>query len=75
MSADNIVKFATGTLVEMEALREALAEAGVTAKIVGDELATGVGSTLTGSIELWVRQDDAEKAKAAAVVYQKSIRK
>jgi hypothetical protein len=72
---DEIVKFATGTLVEMEALREALADAGVSSNIVGDELVAGFGSTLTGSVELWVKQADAEKAKAAAAEYEKSAGK
>lgn len=74
MSTD-VVKFATGSLVEMEALREALADAEVTAKIVGDELATGFGSAIPGSVELWVKQEDAEKAKAAAEQYLKSVQK
>jgi hypothetical protein len=72
---DHVVKFATGTLVAMEALREALADAGVSAKIVGDELATGFGSTLPGSVELWVKEEDAAKAKAAANVYEKQAKK
>jgi Putative prokaryotic signal transducing protein len=75
MSDTDVVKFATGTLVEMESLREALADAGVTANIVGDELTAGLGSTLPGTIELWVREADVAKAKAAAKEYQKSAGK
>jgi hypothetical protein len=68
---DEIVKFATGTLVELEALREALADAGVGANIVGDELATGLGSTLPGSVELWVKRGDVVRAEAAAVEFRR----
>jgi hypothetical protein len=75
MSDTDIVKFSSGTLVEMEALREALADAGVTANIVGDELATGFGSTLPGSVELWVMNKDVAKARAAEKEYEKSGRK
>ena len=75
MPTDNVVKFATGTFVEMEALREALADAEVKATVVGDDLATGIGSALTGSVELWVKQADVTKAQAAAQLYQKEVRK
>ena len=75
MPDNDVVKFATGTLVEMESLREALADAGVTANIVGDELATGLGSTLPGTVELWVMNKDVTKAKAAAEEYRKSAGK
>jgi hypothetical protein len=75
MTDTDIVKFASGTLVEMEALREALADAGVTANIVGDELATGLGSTLPGSVELWVMNKDVAKARAAEKEYEKSTGK
>lgn len=74
MSTD-VVKFATGTLVEMEALREALADAGVSSNIVGDELTAGLGSTLPGSIELWVKEGDVAKARAAVNEYEKSAGK
>jgi len=75
MPDTDVVKFATGTLVEMEALREALADAGVSAQVVGDELATGLGSTLPGSVELWVKDADVPKARAAATAYQKTAGK
>ena len=71
MPDTDVVKFATGTLVEMEALRGALADAGVSAQVVGDELATGLGSTLPGSVELWVKDTDVPKARAAATEYQR----
>jgi Putative prokaryotic signal transducing protein len=71
----DVVKLTTGTLVEMEALREALADAGVSSQIVGDELTAGFGSTLPGSIELWVKTGDVAKAKAAVAEYEKSGRK
>jgi hypothetical protein len=61
---EDVVKAATGSLVEMNLLKDELEEAGVFVRLVGDDLATGLGSALSGSVELWVRAADAGKVTA-----------
>jgi len=60
---DDIVKVATGTLVEVETWREALIEAGYNARVVGDHLTAGMGTAIPGSVELWVHRGSAEAAE------------
>jgi hypothetical protein len=61
-TSDDLEKIATGTLVDMNLLKDELESAGIFGRIVGDDLATGLGSTLPGSVELWVRLADAAHA-------------
>jgi hypothetical protein len=65
MSRDpnDVVKVFAGPLVEVESLQEVLSEAGIESKVVGTELTGSFGTALPDSIELWVHQHDAEKAK------------
>lgn len=61
--SDDIVKLATGTLVEMQLLENELLNTGVEARLVGDDLTAGLGTTLPGSVELWVRANDSSRAE------------
>ena len=61
---DDVVKVADGDMVTMELYKQALADAGIQAKVVGEALAAGMGTAIPGSVELWVRGPDAEKARA-----------
>ena len=62
---DEIVKVASGSLIEVELWQTTLTEAGIESRVVGTELTAGLGSALPGSIELWVHQGDVERATAA----------
>lgn len=62
---DDLVRVATGPLPQVEVWREVLADRGVACRVVGDHLATGLGTALPGSIELWVHRADAAAAEAA----------
>jgi hypothetical protein len=62
---EELVKIATGELVEIEMYQRALKEAGIRSKVVGQDLDASFGSALLGSMELWVWESDAEKAAAA----------
>jgi hypothetical protein len=61
----DVVRVASGEMVTMELYQQALREAGVESKVVGDALGTSFGTAIPNSIELWVREEDAEKAVAA----------
>lgn len=61
---NDIVRIASGTLVEMTALQNELEDAGVPCRVVGDDLTAGLGSTLPGSVELWIHRSDAVRAEA-----------
>jgi hypothetical protein len=61
---DELVKVATGELVAIEVYQQALKEAGIHSRVVGQNLDASFGTALLGSMELWVREVDAEKAAA-----------
>ena len=59
-----LVRIFAGPLVEVELRHDALTDAGIVSKVVGTELAAGLGTALTDSIELWIHLADAPKAAA-----------
>lgn len=65
LNHDEIVRVASGTLVQIEMWQQRLREAGLQSKVVGENLSQSFGTALTGSVELWVHQNDEEKARAA----------
>ena len=60
---DDIVKVASGDLMEVKTWQEHLEKSGVQANVVGDNLSAGFGSALPGSVELWVHRSQAEMAE------------
>jgi hypothetical protein len=62
---DEVVRIATGPLVDVELWQTTLREAGIESRVVGAELTASFGTAMPDSIELWVHQGDAEKALAA----------
>ena len=62
INSDDVVKVATGTLIEMTSLAELLKDEGIVCRVVGDDLTAGLGSTMPGSVELWVGAADANRA-------------
>jgi Putative prokaryotic signal transducing protein len=62
---DDVVRVASGSLVEVELWQTALTEAGIESRVVGTELSAGLGSALPTSTELWVHSRDFDKATAA----------
>lgn len=65
MDTSDVVRVASGSMVQVELWQAALTEAGVKSRVVGTELSAGIGSVLPGSIELWVSRADLDKAEAA----------
>ena len=63
--ANDIVRVASGSLSEVETWHELLEAAGIESRVVGDNLAGGLGTALPGSVELWVHRTDTEAAQAA----------
>ena len=61
----DIVTIYSGPLVTVELYQQALREAGIESQVVGLSLTSSIGSALPDSVELLVRSEDAEKAKAA----------
>lgn len=62
---DDVVKVADGPLVQVEIWKQALADAGIEGRVVGEQLAAGLGSALPDSVELWVNRSDEARAAAA----------
>ncbi|HUR55301.1 MAG TPA: DUF2007 domain-containing protein [Gemmataceae bacterium] len=61
----DVVRVASGEMVTIELYQQALTEAGIESKVVGDSLGASFGTAIQNSIELWVRQEDVDKAAAA----------
>lgn len=61
---DNIVRVASGSLIQIEFWQHALTEAGIESKVVGEDLTSSFGTALDGSVELWVHSNDVDKAQA-----------
>ena len=59
---DDIVMLASGDMPQVEVWKAALADEGIDGRVVGEDLTTGLGMALPGSVELWVRNEDAERA-------------
>jgi len=58
-----LVKIFAGPLVEVELQHAALSDAGIESKVVGTELAIGLGTAFNNSTELWIHQSDVAKAE------------
>ncbi len=61
----DLVRVATGSLVEVQAWIELIRAAEIEARLVGDDLIAGLGTALPGTVELWVHRADAASAEAA----------
>ena len=62
-SEDEIVRIGTGTSMTVELWHNALKETGIESKVVGEDLDASFGTAIPESVELWVREEDAEKAQ------------
>jgi hypothetical protein len=62
---NDLVKVADGDVVRLEMYAQGLKDAGIDAQIVGEQLGASFGTAIPGSIQLWVRHADADKAAAA----------
>jgi hypothetical protein len=61
---EEIVRVATGRLVQVELWQQVLKEAGIESNVVGEGLNANLNGVVDG-VELWVAAHDAEKATAA----------
>lgn len=68
----DVVKVYSGSMVTTELYQQALRDAGVESKVVGLELTGGLGTAIPGSVELWVKSEDAEKAVAAIKLFEEN---
>ena len=62
---DDLVKVAAGELTAIQVLGNALADAGIQARVVGGDLTAGIGSALPDPAELWVHRSDQAAAEKA----------
>jgi hypothetical protein len=67
---DDVVRVYSGSVVTAELYQQALRDAGIESNVVGLDLSAGLGSAIPGSVELWVKSEDAEKAAAAIERYE-----
>lgn len=65
MTADphDVVKVAAGEMVVVELYKQALADEGITGRVVGEDLEASFGTALPASVELWVQAADATRAR------------
>ena len=69
-SEHDVVRLYSGSVVTVELYQQALKEAGIDSNVVGLDLAAGLGSALPGSVELWVKSEDVERATAAIKLFE-----
>ena len=62
-SPDDVVRAASGPLVQIELYQAGLKDAGIDGKVVGQELDTGLGTAFPMSVELWVHRRDVAAAE------------
>lgn len=62
--ADEVVRAAAGPMVQVEIWQKVLKDAGIASKVVGTDLTASFGTALPGSVELWVRKGDFDRAEA-----------
>lgn len=68
---DNIVRLATSvTPAQAHMWQNALEEEGVRCQVVGDFLEAGIGNVPGLGAELWVHEDDLERAKEILMQHQ-----
>jgi membrane protease subunit (stomatin/prohibitin family) len=70
MKADNalngdVVRVYAGPTVAAGLCQQALKETGIESKVVGLALGASFGSAMPDSVEVWVRAEDADAARAA----------
>ena len=68
----DIVRIYSGPLVTVELYQQALRDAQIEGKVVGLDLTAGIGSAIADSVELWVRGEDADRARAAIERYEET---
>ncbi|MCS6866064.1 MAG: hypothetical protein RMJ56_08510 [Gemmataceae bacterium] len=68
----DIVKIYSGPWVTVELYQQALREAHIDSQVVGLNLTASIGTALADSVELWVKSEDFDKAKAAIELYEKT---
>ncbi len=65
MNEDEVVRAITTTnYVQAHIWEQALRDAGIRCKVVGDELMAGLGGIPGVPAEIWVHKDDLDRAKA-----------
>lgn len=67
---DDVVRVAGGDTVTIELYKQALTEAGVEGRVVGEALTASFGTAIQNSVELWVHRSDEARAKAAIDRYE-----
>jgi len=68
----DVVKVYSGPLVTVELYQQALRDAGIESRVVGEALTSSFGSAIPESVELWVKSEDLEEAEAAIKLYEKN---
>jgi hypothetical protein len=61
---NDVVRVAAGDMVLMELYKQAITEEGIVANVVGEDLEAGIGTAIPRSVEVWVHQADAPRARA-----------
>jgi hypothetical protein len=67
---DDVVRVASGPLVQIELYQSGLKEEGIESKVVGLDLTAGLGSTLPLSVELWVHSSNVAAAEKVIAVLE-----
>jgi hypothetical protein len=61
---NDVVRVAAGDMVVIELYKQAIVDEGIDARVVGEALEASFGTAIPRSVELWVHQSDAPRARA-----------
>ncbi|MDB5309717.1 MAG: hypothetical protein JWO38_3919 [Gemmataceae bacterium] len=61
---NDVVRVAAGDMVVIELYKQALVDEGIDARVLGESLEASFGTAIPRSVELWVHQSDAARARA-----------
>jgi hypothetical protein len=67
---EDVVRVYAGSMVTAELYQQALKDAGIESRVVGLSLSASFGTAIPDSVELWVKSEDADKARAAIKLYE-----
>ena len=70
---NDVAKVYSGPLVVVEEYREALSEAGIDSRIVGEALTSVFGGAIPDTVELWVHRGDFDRATKAIERFEDKI--
>jgi hypothetical protein len=63
--SDDMLCLKRGSLIQVQAWQQTLRAGGMKSRVIGDHRTGGLGTTVPGSVELWIHSADVDAAESA----------